>query len=146
MVANGYPMDVPFESLGFTYSSTYLLSKGDCDNIVQLMLFRWNRLGSKELIRYPLKPWDDMLELYFPSMMDMSVIIMFIMLQSNWNKETVLATDLDNFEHPLTGAMSESQVIIQSEKNRSQGTDKPYYAPKLFQRSVTRRTAFQVTT
>lgn len=130
MIVNGYPMDVPFESLGSTYSSTYLLSKGDCDNIVQLMLFRWNRLGSKELIRYPLKPWDDMLELYFPSMMDMSVIIMFIMLQSNWNKETVLATDLDNFEHPLTGAMSESQVIIQSEKNRSQGTDKPYYAPK----------------
>ncbi|MGY2257773.1 hypothetical protein [Pseudomonas sp. SDO55104_S430] len=130
MLVNGYPMDVPLEALSSTYSSTYLLSRTDCVNIVQLMLFRWNRLGAKELIRHPVKPWDDMLELYFPSMMDMSVIIMFIMLQSNWNKETVLATDADNFEHPLTGAMSESQVIIQSEKNRAQGHGKPYYAPK----------------
>lgn len=130
LLVNGYPMDVPFETLGTTNASKPLISKKDCKTIVQLMLFRWNRLGDAKLIKYPVKPWDDFLGLYFPTMVDMSCIIMFIMLQSNWNKETVLAVEEDNFEHPLTGAMSEAQVIIQSEKNRSQGTDKPYYAPK----------------
>lgn len=130
LLVNGYPMDVPFETLGTTNSSQPLISKKDCKTIVQLMLFRWNRLGDKKLIKFPVKPWDDFLGLYFPTMVDMSCIIMFIMLQSNWNKETVLTVDENNFEHPLTGAMSEAQVIIQSEKNRSQGVGKPYYAPK----------------
>ena len=130
LLVNGYPMDVPFETLGTTNSSQPLITKKDCKTIVQLMLFRWNRLGDKKLIKFPVKPWDDFLGLYFPTMVDMSCIIMFIMLQSNWNKETVLTVDEKNFEHPLTGAMSEAQVIIQSEKNRSQGAGKPYYAPK----------------
>ena len=130
LLVNGYPMDVPFETLGTTNASQPLISKKDCKTIVQLMLFRWNRLGDKKLIKYPVRPWDDLLGLYFPTMVDMSCIILFIMLQSNWNKESVITVDSENFEHPLTGAMSESQVIIQSEKNRSQGTGKPYYAPK----------------
>ncbi|QVW21832.1 hypothetical protein KJF94_18265 [Pseudomonas hormoni] len=130
LLVNGYPMDVPFETLGTTNSSQPLISKKDCKTIVQLMLFRWNRLGDKKLIKFPVKPWDDFLGLYFPTMVDMSCIITFIMLQTNWNKETVLTVDENNFEHPLTGAISESQVIIQSEKNRSQGAGKPYYAPK----------------
>lgn len=130
LLDNGYPMDVPFETLGTINSAQLLVSKKDCKTIVQLMLYRWNRFGQKHLVKFPVKPWDDLLGLYFPTMADMSCLILFIMLQSNWNKESVIALDSENFEHPLTGAMSESQIIIQSEKNRSQGTGKPYYAPK----------------
>ncbi|GAB6405587.1 hypothetical protein PMHK_30150 [Pseudomonas sp. MHK4] len=68
--------------------------------------------------------------MYYPSMLDMSCLIQFIMLQTNWNKETVLALDPENYEHALTGAMNEEHVVLQSEKNRSQGVGKPYHAPK----------------
>ena len=130
MLVNGYPMDISLADIASKYKATNFITKRDCNDIIQLMLFRWNRLGKKELIKYPVKPWDQMLDLYFPSMMDMSAIIMFIMLQSNWNKESVLNTDPNEFEHPLTGAMDENQVIIQSEKYRSQGKGKTYFEPK----------------
>lgn len=130
LLTHGYPMDVSLETIATTYAPKYLVSRGDCQNIVQLMLFRWNRIGAKRLIQYPVRPWDDVLGAYYPTMVDMACIILFCMLQSNWNKESVLAVDGDNMEHPLTGAACESQVILQSEKNRSQGNDKPYYAPK----------------
>lgn len=130
LLKHGYPMDLSLDSIATTYAPKYLMSKGDCQDIIQLLLFRWNRVGAKRLIKHPVRPWDDVLGAYYPTMVDMSCIILFAMLQSNWNKESVLCVDGDNMEHPLTGAASESQVIVQSEKNRSQGLDKPYYAPK----------------
>ncbi|WP_158177966.1 hypothetical protein [Pseudomonas viridiflava] len=130
LMVNGYPFEVSLDEIANAFTAKRLVSLHDCEDIVQLMLFRFNRLGLSELVRYPVKPWDDLLAMYYPSMMDMAALIMLIMLQSNWNKETVLAVDGNNFEHPLTGAMSEAQVLIQSEKNRSQGFNLPYYAPK----------------
>ncbi|MBV6825703.1 hypothetical protein [Pseudomonas sp. PD9R] len=130
LLVHGYPMDMSFEQITSSYAVKNFLSDTDCKDPVQLMLYRWNRFGSSKNKIYSVRQWDDFLGLYFPTMADMSSIILFIMLQTNWNKETVLTLDEDNFEHPLTGAMSETQVIIQSEKNRSQGNDKPFYAPK----------------
>lgn len=130
LLENGYPFEVSLDEIANNFTAKRLVSLQDCSDIIQLMLFRWNRCGLSKLVRYPVKPWDDLLAMYYPSMMDMACIIAFIMLQSNWNKETVLAVDEKSCEHPLTGAMSEAQVLLQSEKNRSQGLDKPYYAPK----------------
>lgn len=130
LLDNGYPFEIPLNEFATRYAASKLITVSDCDDITQLLLYRFNRFYRTDLVLYPVKRWDDLLAQYFPSMADMACIIMFVMLQSNWNKETVLAVDPENFEHPLTGAMSEAQVIIQSEKNRSQGLNKPYYSPK----------------
>ncbi|MFM0597282.1 site-specific integrase [Paraburkholderia dilworthii] len=69
---------------------------------------------------------------YYPSYGDMAVIVVFIMVQTGWNRETVVAIDPKNFESSLSGLLIEEETIIFSEKNRSQGNELPYYAPKLF--------------
>jgi hypothetical protein len=73
---------------------------------------------------------DDLLSEYFPTAIDISAIVLFLMLQSGWNKESVLSLDQENFEHVLTGAIGESLAVIFSEKNKSQSTGKPYFDPK----------------
>ena len=63
---------------------------------------------------------------FFPTPTDQVAIVLLIMLQTGWNKETALAIDKENFLHELTGAFDLSHVLIQSEKNKSQGMDLPY--------------------
>ncbi|MBX5805106.1 hypothetical protein [Pseudomonas sp. LP23] len=128
LITNGYPFSTSLPKLGerYAFNKSTLSS---CEDVVQLLIHRWSRdTKCPEPERLPL--WDDVLEMYYPSMLDMSCIVQFMMLQTNWNKETVLALDPENFEHPLTGATSDEYVIIHSEKNRGQGIGKPYHAPK----------------
>ncbi|MHA6140927.1 hypothetical protein ACX3YC_26465 [Pseudomonas mohnii] len=126
---NGYPFGMELREIGEKYAKNEIYSLNACKDVIQLILYRWrypyNLPGTKTCIL-----WDDLLALYFPTMSDMSCLTQFIMLQTNWNKESVLALDPENFEHALTGAMNEDYVMLQTEKNKSQGVGKPYYAPK----------------
>lgn len=125
----GYPFKMELSDIGDKYATKDLFSLDRCRDAIQLIMYRWR------IIRRPdgdisYLPWNDLLGMYYPTMADMSCLIQFILLQTNWNKETALALDPDNFEHALTGMMHEDHVMMQSEKNKSQGTDKPYHAPK----------------
>jgi len=75
---------------------------------------------------------ESLVESYFPTPTDQVAIVLFIMIQTGWNKETVFAIDKDNFEHVLTSALSTNQVLIISEKERGQSIDKPFFDPKCF--------------
>lgn len=126
---NGFPMYISKEELASRYTFEANMSLKTCKNIVDVILLRLTHFRHK---KYPIQVsnTDEFLRMYYPSIVDMACIVMFIMLQSNWNKETVLAIDFSNLEHPLTGAVKEAVAVIQSEKNRSQGIGKPFYAPK----------------
>lgn len=129
LLGAGYPFSFDLETIGQKYGTVGIFKVGHCVDVVQLLMLRW-RHTPRSAETKPLPSWDNFLSMYYPSMEDMACLVQFIMLQTNWNKETVLALDPDNYEHALTGAMDEQFVVLQSEKNRSQSTDKPYYAPK----------------
>lgn len=129
MLDNGYPFQISLEEIGAKYAVADLFGLDRCKDALQLIMYRLRKPYTPPGMDSPLK-WEDLLNMYYPTMQDMSCIVQFIMLQTNWNKEAVLALDPDNFEHALTGAMNEKHVMIQTEKNRSQGLGKPYYAPK----------------
>lgn len=129
LLENGYPFKMELRELGERYSANDIFSLDRCKDVVQLLLYRWRSRYTIPGQSSPLL-WDDLLALYFPTMADMSTLIQFMMLQTNWNKESVLALDPENFEHALTGAMNEDYVMLQTEKNKSQGVGKPYFAPK----------------
>lgn len=115
--------------IGEKYAANELFALHHCGDVIQLLMLRW-RSGYTVPGRSAPLLWDELLGLYFPTMGEISCIIQFIMIQTNWNKEAVLAVDPENFEHALTGAMNEDYVMLQTEKNKSQGIGKPYYAPK----------------
>lgn len=128
LIVNGYPFDMSLNEIGEKYTFNHS-TLAECKDVIELLIHRWYR-KSKSTDDENLPLWDDVLGMYYPTMLDMACLIQFIMLQTNWNKETVLALDPENFEHPLTGAMNDDYVILHSEKNRSQGQGKPYHAPK----------------
>ena len=73
---------------------------------------------------------DDLLGSYFPTEIDQAIIALSIMYQTGWNKETVLALDRNNYEHPLNKSLFKNNPMIISEKQRGQGNNLPYYKPK----------------
>ena len=49
------------------------------------------------------------------------------MLQTGWNKETVMNVELNDFTHPLSSIANSGNIVITSSKARGQQTDKPYF-------------------
>ncbi|MFZ3024408.1 hypothetical protein [Pseudomonas sp.] len=129
LLDNNYPMALSEKDLHEKYFGGANVTLQECRDILEVCLFRIERFGAaKFTIR--VKTIDELLALYYPTMADMACIIMFIMLQSNWNKEAVMSLDESNLEHPLAGAILQEHTVIQSEKNRSQAIGKPFYEPK----------------
>lgn len=121
LIENGYPFEIDLDEIIEKYSATKVNALEKCNDVIQLIMHRWSKPVTPLGFHSPLK-WDDLLNLYYPSMQDMSCIVQFIMLQTNWNKEAVLAIDPNNFEHALTGAMNEKHVMLQTEKTAAKGS------------------------
>lgn len=131
LLVNGYPMKVPFEKIQKKYVNSNLISIDDCDDIVQLLMFRVTKAGKK--YKHPeIKDWDSFLGSYFPSMIDAASIYLMLATQTGWNKETVLAIDPENFEHALAGTLNNEKAIVFSEKHRGQDALLPYNNSKEF--------------
>ncbi|MGV2837061.1 hypothetical protein ACNPOQ_25335, partial [Pseudomonas shirazensis] len=71
-------------------------------------------------------------------------ITLFLLLQTGWNKESVLEVDGDDFEHALSGSIDESLSVVFTEKFRSQGIDKPFDAPKQMTASSNREDPYSI--
>lgn len=129
-IAHGFPFSIDFTKLNKSYTHTSLtVIPDDCDDIVKILLHRIttaNRSTSKNRVLRI----DELLALYYPTIIDMTSTILFIMLQSNWNKETVLSLDGENFEDVLTSAIERNVRVIFAEKNKSQNPDIPFDVPK----------------
>ncbi|MGZ4996684.1 MAG: hypothetical protein ACXV8J_02480 [Methylobacter sp.] len=133
MITHDYPFGIALDTLEQEYGHQGIQNfSKQCNNIVKVLLHRFVWCNCYHRIRYRTPLLDDLLELYYPTMTDMAAIVIFIMLQTGWNKETVLAINGDDFEHILTGTINKTQMLIYSEKNRSQGKNKPFFAPKEF--------------
>lgn len=133
LLLHGYPLSTPLDVLAAEYNAAVLFSlERHCDNVVKLLIHRFVHARNYSLDKFPLPDMDDLMALYFPTMLDMAALVIFLMLQSGWNKETVAALDANNFEHELSGLLDSSEALIFSEKHRSQGSGKPYHDPKQF--------------
>lgn len=131
LILNGHPFSVAL----MEYKDSIEKCKGTTDeikNIVNIIYMRYIHVKKNNKNSPPLPHLEDVLELYFPAIVDQAAIVLFIMLQTGWNKEVVTALDGSNFEHVLTGAVNSNQSLIISEKNKSQNNDKPFKKPKRF--------------
>lgn len=131
LIVSGHPFVVPFDR--FVHAFKKARGRDPVSNVVEVIYQRYNngpltrKAGAKKLPHL-----GEVFELYYPTAIDQVAIAIFIELQTGWNKETVMAIDGENFEHPLTGAIKSSQALVVSEKQKSQSTGKPYLDPKTF--------------
>lgn len=125
-----FPFNLTLDELMETYDQPRLIKLEDgCDDVIKILLHRMstaNPVKSKNRT-YSI---DDLMALYYPTMEDMAALITFMMFQSGWNKETVLAVDQGNYEHILTGAIEEAIRVVYSEKNKSQNIGQNFEKPK----------------
>ncbi|MBA1243835.1 hypothetical protein [Pseudomonas japonica] len=127
-LVNGYPIGMLFDEVQ-NIADPKFSRIADCDTTVKLLVNRI-RFSSGANRRTILWPLDWYFADYYPRSIDMSAIIVFIMLQSGWNQESVMSLDKDKYEHALTGAINADQVVVFGEKFRSQGYGKSYPDPE----------------
>jgi hypothetical protein len=122
---HGYPfgmsLDYLYEELRRKNLNTIEVG---CQDVIKVLLYRFTVANRKEGLFLPMV--DEVLALYYPTVVDMTAILLFMMFQSGWNKETALSLDKDNFEHLLTGTIEEAVKVVFAEKVRSQGQGRPY--------------------
>jgi hypothetical protein len=130
LLANNHPFGIPLDSLRESLDKAKSgLAK--VETVIDYIYCRFqhqNRFSSK--VKIP--SISEILDLYFPTLIDQTAIVMFLMFQSGWNKETVLALESDEFLHPLNNLLNNSKALIISEKNKSQAKNKPFDKPKPF--------------
>lgn len=113
----------------YRHSKTTVIEEG-CDDVIKIIIHRLTTANRTDGRSVQLLNVDDVLSLYYPNIVDMTAILMFMMFQSGWNKETALAIDQDDFEHILSSTIEEALKVVWSEKNRSQGNGRPFESPK----------------
>lgn len=141
LLIHEFPMGIPLEQLSSMMSKNSLSNyKKNNHHILHTLLhiYVW-------CSKYKKTPnLNDLLELYYPSDSDQCAIVIFLLLQSGWNKESVLEINEDDFEHALSGSIDECLSIVFSEKFRSQGKDLPYDAPKQMTASSNREDPYSI--
>jgi hypothetical protein len=136
----GFPMAMTYEALQSVLQASKISSYGDCDTTVKLLTHKYTICsGYNNGFRL-----DELLGLYYPTAIDQSAIVLFLLLQSGWNKESVIGINADDFEHVLTGSINEGLAVIFSEKYRSQGLDKPFDDPKQITASSDRDNRYSI--
>ncbi|MDY1046989.1 hypothetical protein SOM55_09265 [Pseudomonas coleopterorum] len=126
-LVNGYPFKIPLNDLYDNYRTLHSVDDAG-DDVVKILLHRYTYANRGDALT--LLSVDDLLARYYPSLVDMTALLLFMMFQSGWNKETALSVDKDNFEHILTGTIEEAVKVVFAEKERSQGLNKPYHSAK----------------
>lgn len=126
-LTHGFPFDIPLETIAQEYTSSSLINIDDCNcDIVKAIILRITRYNG----RSPIYSQDELLEMYYPTELDMTVIVLKIMLETGWNKETVLSITPDAATNFLSGIFNTDSKVIQGEKNKSQGKRLNYPAPQ----------------
>lgn len=128
-LVHGYPLEMSLDVLYNEHRNPHLQRLNEFrHDVIKLILYRFT-VGNRQRAFF-LPRVDHLLGMYFPTVIDMTAILLFMMFQSGWNKETALSLDKDNFEHLLTGTIEETVKVVFAEKVRSQGQDKPYTTAK----------------
>lgn len=131
LLHHGHPFSVALDS----FIEIALRARGEATptSVVEIIYRRFNPNKARNPnVCLPALTIDELLRLYYPTAIDQTAIVFFLSLQTGWNKETVMAIDGENFEHPLTGAIATNQTLISSEKHKSQSARTPYFTPKTF--------------
>ena len=132
-LVNGYPFDMDPEEVK-TINTDNLKPFEKCTDVVRVLFHRFTtaRYISKHRATnaIPVVELDTLLNMYFPTQMDVASIMLMMQLQTGWNKETVIDLDRTDFLQPLSGVIDETQQLLFSTKYRSQNTNLPFHKPK----------------
>ncbi len=128
-LVHGYPLEMSLDVLYNEHRNPSIQRLDEYrDDVIKLILYRFTIANRGDVLRVP--NVDQLLGMYFPTLVDMTAVLLFMMFQSGWNKETALSLDKDNYESLLTGAIEEAVRVVFAEKARSQGQSKPYTTAK----------------
>ncbi|MDY0937615.1 hypothetical protein [Pseudomonas viridiflava] len=141
LLNSGFPMSMTMDELEGLLSIKNISSyRRDCDTTLKVITHKYVKVADYNNAA----SMDDLLSAYYPRAMDQSAIVLFLLLQSGWNKETAIQLDPNDFVHALTGSINEGLAVVFSEKNRSQGTGLPYDAPKQITASSDRSDRYSI--
>lgn len=140
LIEHGYPLGLSLQELKKYDSRQKSAWYERTGSALECVLHYYQRQRLADVVPRP--KLSKFLHEYYPSALDMAVIIIFLMLQTGWNKEVVLAINSENFESKLSGIFVEDEITIISEKNRSQGANLPYYSPKLFKATSNKKNKY----
>lgn len=110
---------------------------GELDNIFDAFRYKVGgacrgRVNAKPtFVDSDINMWEDVLYQLYPSRSELVAILLLVMLQTGWNKETVMNVELNDFTHPLSSIANSGNILITSSKARGQQTDKPYFESKM---------------
>ena len=142
LIVNDHPFEV--SQGAFIHSTRLARSKKEPTSIVELIYHKYINKDTMREAGENLVDLEELFGMYYPTAMDQAAIALFIELQTGWNKEAVMSIDGKSFIHPLAGAFDSSQVLVVSEKQRSQSHGKPYLTPKTFQASSSKVDKYSV--
>ncbi|WP_447741915.1 hypothetical protein [Pseudomonas laurentiana] len=129
IIHDGYPFSTSLSELNDEYSRSAILNFTEsCTNSVKVLLYRYSHANRSDHGR-KITSWDELLGMYYSTGIDMAALLMFMMIQSGWNKEVVLSVDPDNFEHILSGVVNENLKMLFGEKDKSQSIGKNFEDP-----------------
>lgn len=116
------------------YNGTIL---GEIDNIFDALRYKVGGACKKRVnakapfIDSKIGTWEEILFQLHPSRQELLPIFLLIMIQSGWNKETVLSINLEDFTHALNDLANSDNILIKSSKARGQQKGKPYFETKV---------------
>lgn len=141
LLNSGFPMSMTLDQLeGLLNTKNISSYQRDCVSTLKVITHKYAKVYDYNNAA----TMDDLLSAYYPRAMDQSAIVLFLLLQSGWNKETALHLDGNDFVHALTGSINEGLAVIFSEKVRSQGAGLPYDAPKQMTASSDRSDRYSI--
>ncbi|MEZ8411772.1 hypothetical protein AB6C71_03375 [Vibrio splendidus] len=130
LLEQGHPLSVSFQEYCEVSSKNYESPFNPLNAVYCRYEDSHHRYADKSSGRRTFHP--DSLYRYYPTSIDQAAIVLFIMLQTGWNKETIFALDEENYLDIMTGSLSTDVVLIFSEKQKGQSKNLPYFNPKLF--------------
>lgn len=127
LIKNGYPFGISLAESSKFAIECRTLSK--CDSVVKLLHARVRFVNGKNR-NNSFTTINELLREYYPYAIDMAAITIFIALQSNWNKETVMNIDEESHVHHISAAIQSEIIMLTSQKGRSQSNKKTYFDSK----------------
>jgi len=127
MIQHNYPMEMEFDDLIKNHA---INRHHELHTKMNKTTFDLLKLKTQKSSYYSMQ---EILDSYFTTAKDQTILLIFIMLQTGWNKEVVLSIDRDTFEHSLGKSIDSNTTLIESFKGKGQSdSSAPYNNEKFF--------------
>ncbi len=115
------------------------MSNESCETNIHLLIRKFRtgtvRPSSKSSKSLPLfdsdiQRYTDFLAELYPTPDEVTILLIFIMLQTGWNLETALRLDINDYEHSISRGVDSEIAVLKSIKRRGGNNQLPYLTEK----------------